>query len=380
MTLSKRQKALRANGIGSSEIGVLAGLDPWGASPIQIYESKVHGVEKDATLQMRLGSIIEDPIAQLYAEDHHRFLVKCDTIQSPTHPLALSTPDRLVLLSRDRWTRRPDALASLEDMPLGEKLLEVKHAGFRTKHLWGDAETDQVPEYYLAQGQWHMGVTGHRECDVFVLFDKDEVRRYKLVFNEALFAALYDIAARFWRNHVVKRQPPAPDASLAYEDYLKRAYPAEASRSELLTPDEATEAAVLRYAQLKEVKRRCELLLRREANTIKTFIGEAGGLVSPRFGRLTWFKNRDGHKVNFEAAYREAHTLLALLVDKLPAGEGKAALEQRLSLLEKDNTREVTGPRILRGKWSGDAAFKALPEVQVKLEAVNPKDNEDDDE
>lgn len=380
MTLSKRQKTLRVSGIGSSEIGVLAGLDPWGSSPIQIYEAKVNGVEKDATLQMRLGSIIEDPIAQLYAEDHHRYLVKCDTIQSPTHPLAMSTPDRLVLLSRERWPRRPDALATLEDMPLGEKLLEVKHAGFRTKHLWGDAETDQVPEYYLAQGQWHMGVTGQKECDVFVLFDRDEVRRYRLTFRPELFAALYEIAAKFWRDHVVKRRPPEPDATLAYEDYLKRAYPAEASRADMLTPDEATENAVLRYAQLKEVIRRAELLKRRESNVIKTFIGEAGGLVSPRFGKVTWFKNRDSAKVNYESAYREAHTLLALLVEKMPPGEGKAALQQRLSLLEKDNTREVTGPRILRGKWSGDASFKSLPEVQVKLEAVNPKDNEDDDE
>lgn len=376
--LTKEQKRRRRMGITASEIGVLAGLDPWGASPVEIYDNKVNGTEKDTTLMMRLGSVIEDPIAQLYAEDHQRFLVKCDTMQSRTHPLALATPDRLVLLSRDRWPRRPDALATLEDMDRGEKLLEVKHAGFRTKHLWGAAETDEVPEYYLAQCQWSLGVTGKSDCDLFVLFDRDEVRRYRIHFSPQLFGALYSIGERFYREHVEKRIPPPPDATVAYEAFLKRAYPAEAERT-LRVPDEATEAAVMRYAQLKEIQRRTTLLLRREANTIKAAIGDAGGLESPRFGRLTWHKSKDSRKLNAEAAYHDARTLLALLIGRMEPGEGRTALEERLARLEPDNTREVTGPRVLRGKWENEADFKRLEVVQAVLAAVNSQDKDDDE-
>jgi hypothetical protein len=69
--LSKAQRDLRRTEgrfrIGSSEIGVVAGLSPYG-STLELWAEKVRGLEKDETGAMEFGTAVEESVARIYVK------------------------------------------------------------------------------------------------------------------------------------------------------------------------------------------------------------------------------------------------------------------------------------------------------------------------
>jgi len=344
--LTKKQIEMRRTGIGASEIAALAGLSRW-ATPVDIYAAKVLPTKDDPTLVMELGNLLEEPISRVYAKRTGAFLHRCTTLRHPKHSVALATPDRLVFRQR---VLKAQALPQA-----AERLLQVKTAGWRSRPDWGPEGTDQVPEDYLAQVQWEMGVTGQRVCDVALLIERDDFRIYTVPFNERLFGGLLEIAERFWVDHVQARKPPPPDASEAYAEFLKRAHPREAEAAKMILepPPEIIDAAErLRVAEADEAaaKERADLA----KNEIRSFIGDNLGVVGP-FGTITWKANKDSTPTDWKGVAEDAMRIAWDLLGSHPeAGTEKMnerGTGQELKGLVDRHTKRTPGARVLRKKW-----------------------------
>lgn len=347
MTLSRRDEAVRSTGIGGSEIGVLAGLSRW-SSPIRVWERLVRGATTDdANLSTELGVELEEPVARVHAKRHGLYVRRCATLRHPQHAFAVASLDRAVWLEKVDTRRKVQAI---EDLVGADRALEVKTTSWRMAQEWGPSGTDEVPEQYLAQVVWQMGVSGLRRAEVVVYFrDDNELRSYSVPWNEELWRGLIEIAGRFWRDHVETSRPPPPDASESYREFLVRAFPATTGpvlRVESGTP---VDRLARWYAQLKTFEKRLTAELKIAHAEILTAIGTAAG-IEGEFGSVKWLRSPAKSKLDHEARANALAQYLALLGETQPAlRDGIAA---RLSEIDRESMREGKPYSQLRAKWA----------------------------
>lgn len=366
MGLSKRQLALRRGGIGASEIAVLAGLSRYSA-PINIYLNKIGQGPVIDSYAADLGTAMEAPLARVYAKRFKRSIAMVDTLCNPEKPYALATPDRAVYLTP---ALRGPARGLRTDVRDAERLLQIKSTNWRLRRMWGDDGTDRVPDEYLCQVQWEMGVAGVSSCDIFVDFDKTAGHVYPIRFRPGIFDHLYSVAEKFMIDHVLKRVPPEPDASDAYHEYLEAAFPREKGKRDDLRPvSEAHEPklweAIHSFAKLTAAEKRIEKAQRLARNVIEAAIGEGAGLMGP-WGKVTWLSNKASVKTDWLAVARELQTTAALAVQALQPSQLRVDLGKQITELEAKHTKTVPGNRTMRKTWDGELLFD-LEVLELKL-------------
>lgn len=308
MSLTSKQLARRRAGVGASEIAVLAGLSKW-SSPIAVWESKVLGHSIDSNYAMELGTELEAPIARVWAKLNAKHLALVDTLAHPTKPLALATPDRAIYSDA---AMRGDARKKRTDVRDAEALLQVKSTNWRMRRLWGDEGTDAVPDEYLCQAHWEGAVAGQSEVIFAVDFDKTKLHEFRVRVDLAVFDALYEIAERFFREHVDTKTPPPPDSSDAWSEYLSRAFPRDAKPA--LVPiapgsEPEVERAVAEFLLLKAADARLKKRKEKAYQIIAARIGDAAG-IEGTFGKVTWKRTKDSTVVKWQALAEEATKLL----------------------------------------------------------------------
>ncbi len=395
MALTTRRQEMGRVGYGASEVPALVAPSKW-ANPSTLYLRRTRpDLEVQVGLPADLGNLLEEPVAKLYAERTGTFLARVQTLAHAETPLAIATPDRAVFLSA---TERGDARRKLERGELARcsRLLQIKTTDERNRDQWGVPNTDAIPENYLAQVQWEMGVAGVPVCDVGVLFGRSEFAVYTVRFDASLFAGLLDIVRHFDAHHVKALVPPPPDAGEAYASMLKTLYPVALSPVRAATPEEEQHA--LRFALWREVEKRAAKLKSREANALCAAIGDAAGLSFAGIGSLTYKNNRDTSKIDWQAVAEECHGYVeaaAGIIDRAgyvdvqsngedsneyPAGDLIRKATPSLATIIAGHTNKTQGPRVLRPKFTGAAAFdEALP-VEASLPALGAGEEEEDGE
>lgn len=311
--LTEEQQAIRATGIGSSEIGIIAGLSRWG-SPIDIWRRKVEGWRPEETAAMRRGHLLEPVIAQLYAEETGAELSEPGTMRHPTSKVALATPDRIATADgREPW------------------VVEIKTASIRMLHEWGETGTDEVPPHYLAQVAWEMACADLDRAEVAVLIAGDDLRIYRLLRDRDLEGHLLEIAERWWRDYVVTRKPPPVDGSDSAAQWIAERYPEHRAPMLEATPEADAMARALRDARTRrEQAERDEKELRQR---LEQLIGEAEGLAGA-WGRISWRRSKDRLVTDWEQVAREA-----------------GATEEII----QRHTAARPGSRVFRPTWRGEA-------------------------
>lgn len=305
MSLSPEQIALRRKGVSASELAAVAGLNPW-MSAVNVWENKLGLNQQDISLNPNIirGSLFETPVIAWYALLTGRTVTQQPTITHPDYPLIMATPDGIA------------SLAGHED-----RCLEIKCPGLNNQSSWGAAGTDEIPSVYQAQVQAQLAVTGLKKADV-VMFTGVEPRIYHVAYDDELFQCLREIAEKFWRDHVLTRIPPPPDATPMYADFLARYMPQQDDTEPLdlrASEDAAYWVKQLRIAraQLKE----CEDLEEIAKNHIKKMMGGHSAAKLPG-GFATWKNSKPRACVDWQAVVRDAQ-LEKSLVDRHTA-EGKA--------------------------------------------------------
>jgi putative phage-type endonuclease len=271
--LTPEQLELRRTGIGSSEIGVLAGVSLY-ETPMGVWLKKRGILENgQMTPEQEWGHELEDVVARRYARERAGSVVEVTTLVHATRPWMLATPDR--------WFSGPD----------GRWLLECKTANIRQLRYWGPPGTDEVPPQYLVQGAWQMAVTVTERCDVAALIAGNDYRTYELHRDEELEAGLVDIGERFWFDHVQADIPPPLDASEATRKWLASRFPRDWKPLIAATPSVAFLVRTLR--RIEEDVDRQESRAETLRAQLMEHIGDAAGITGD-FGTITWKVNKKG--------------------------------------------------------------------------------------
>lgn len=275
MPLTAKQLEMRRTGISASEIAAVAGISPWD-TPLGIWQKKIFPAEERAeTNAMKFGNYVEDSIAAWYSDETGTRLLRSRTRRHPKIHWMLATPDRTAVVDGRQ-----------------ARLVECKSIGPKTSDDWGENPED-IPDYYRAQIEWQMEVTGMEECDVAALFlTSRDFKIYRVRRNEVLSRQLIKIGQAFWYNHVLSEVPPPLDATEATRRYLLGKYPAN-RRNELVAAPAEAEALAREYksamADSKAADERKELAKHR----LCELIGDADGILGP-WGRATWKLDRQG--------------------------------------------------------------------------------------
>jgi len=195
----------RQSGIGGSEIAAIVGLSQY-RTPTQVWESKVNPVQDEETSQPAYwGTVLEDVVAKEYAlRTGNKVQRLTKQMRHPDFEFAIANIDRAVInpaiSGNVRW--KDGKLTT-------DRILECKTAnGFMAKQ-WGEAGTDSVPDAYLIQCQWYMGVTGASICDLAVLIGGQDFRIYTILRDDDLINDLLIQGAAFWEL-VQSRTEPDP--------------------------------------------------------------------------------------------------------------------------------------------------------------------------
>jgi putative phage-type endonuclease len=183
----------RKNYIGGSDLGAIAGLNPY-RTALDVYLEKTNPdiageIKTDATYW---GTALEPLIAAEYEKrtgnlvtDTNRF--SCFMRHKEHHFLACNI---------DAWIGENDYV------------LECKTAGFSKAKEWGEVGTDQIPESYLVQVAYYAAICDVPKVDIAVLIGGQDFRIYTYERNKELEEKLIKIACNFWYNHIEKRIPP----------------------------------------------------------------------------------------------------------------------------------------------------------------------------
>jgi putative phage-type endonuclease len=375
MALTEEQRALRRQGVTASEVAVLAGLSRW-STPIAVYEEKLGALPPDEdSLASELGTMLEEPIARLHARRTGLHLVTVGTLRSDTHPLALATPDRAAFVG-------VPPVAHVEDpmfLAGASHLVEIKSTSWRMAKDWGEPGTDAVPEEYLCQAVWQMGVTHAPRVEVVALFDKDRLETYVVGWNEELWLGLLEIAQRFWRDCVVAKRPPPPDASERYREYLDRAWPRATGNIVAAPPASDVEAIAYTWAKARELRDKLAYLCAQQQNALKAAIGANLG-VTGRFGTVKWHRSPGkSSRLDADALATELEATCGLVLERLrQQGADVGGLVDQLRTARERHTKPPRPYSQVRATWADaiETQLKAINIPLEQLEAVNPDEEE----
>lgn len=280
--------SLRGMGIGSSEIGTLFGTNPF-ETPLQLWMRKKGMIpQQPETYAMARGHIFEDAVAQTYARETGREIIKASAgdwiMQDEERPYMRVSPDRTFWL--------PNAVRNNSN----KGIVECKTTNMQV-------DEDNVPAHWIFQLVYQLGVAGYEFGSIAWVtgnFDfgyKDIVMQGKAV---EMYQAIVEKVDEWWSRYIVGNERPQP---INVQDVLLIAPKSVLAKT--VTADETLQAAWEELGNIKanmksEEARRDEL-----ESLIKMAIGDAEGMVSTDGKVLaTWKSGKDTTRFN-QTAFKE---------------------------------------------------------------------------
>lgn len=212
-----REKFLanRKKGIGGSDVAAILGFSPY-KSPYQLWLDKTGRSEKsEQNESAHFGNLLEDVVAKEFSR---RSGMKVQRVKQQlfldAHPWAIGNIDRAVINPEISGNVRFKDGALTTD-----QLLECKTASEYMSKLFGEQDTDQIPDYYLTQCLWYLMITGCQVIHLAVLIGGNKFRMYRIERDEDLIKSIFNQVKAFWFNHVLADVPPDPTC---FDDVLHR--------------------------------------------------------------------------------------------------------------------------------------------------------------
>ena len=356
MTLSPADHKLRSNGVGSSEIAMLVyvpdehgdmkPLSPWGGAH-KLWRQKT-GKEEDkpAKSYMTRGTYMETGLINWYADDTGVAWIKPKSLRHDKFPFVVDSVDGLTFPSGTTVKLMRQYLKTGEGAtPL--RCVEAKTSSFWARDEWGEAGTDEIPQHYLVQAQWHLGIHATQDgiCDV-PMDDGSRRTDYHVPYDDELYMALVDRAESFWRDHVEKEVEPNIDDYADTTKWLSK-YLAQKAGMGFLEADEEQVQMLLQY-------RKAALLIKVDINelekrkeALQRIIGEYQGIQIPGSKqRISWNKSKDSMGIDWSAV---SETLWQWLREGKPFDQGDYA-----KLQDANNKVTKKGSR----RWTPEALIK----------------------
>ena len=202
---NQTQMGWRPWGIGGSDVGALLGLSSF-RNPVDVWLEKVHSKSHwltPAALPMRLGNYLEPFVVQEYERvTGNTTWALTGAFKHSKYPELFGHVDRIVKTHEQQ--SGPPACGSGHNV-----VLECKTSSAFRASEWGPAWSDQVPADYLAQCLWYLGLADCEEAHLAVLLGNTDFRVYRIMRDRQLERHMFEIAHKFWVDHVLTRLPPA---------------------------------------------------------------------------------------------------------------------------------------------------------------------------
>lgn len=256
--------ALRAGGIGSSEVGTILGLNPF-ETPYQLWRRKI-GIDppKEQNFAMRAGHYLEDAVSLFYHDETGKEIIKASAgdwiIRSNERPFMQVSPDRTF------WLPGQSKSAS------NKGILECK-----TTQMEVDA--DSVPQHWFAQLQYQLGVAELPQGALAWLTMGRSFGYRDFEFDQEFFDYMAEEVTRFWVDNIQGKQEPL---LMNVDDVLLRNPRHVVGKSVQADPELAENCRIL-----KEIKEELAALDTRKKELeaiIKMAMGDAEALVAPADG------------------------------------------------------------------------------------------------
>ena len=183
----------RKNGIGSSEVATIVGLNPW-ETPYQLWRRKL-GLDpaKNETFAMKAGHYLEDAVAMFWRDETGREIIKRSAgdwiIADKQRPYLQVSPDRTY------W------LTGMAKNNTNKGILECKTT---QKKIDGD----NLPKHWFCQVQYQLGVAELEQGSLAWLCSGREFGYQDLDLVPDFYAWLVEEVERFWTDNIIGRQEP----------------------------------------------------------------------------------------------------------------------------------------------------------------------------
>jgi putative phage-type endonuclease len=158
--------------VGGSDIAAITGLSTW-ESAITKWAKKTGQIPDEVTpnMSMKLGTILESPILNLFANEHPELeIFETGTWANKENPWARSNPDGLYKDADGNWG-----------------IVEVKFS----RDYWSG-----VPQAYRAQVLWYMRIFGIKQAKLVALAGSSYME-FDIEWDEFEAQTLWDAAVRF---------------------------------------------------------------------------------------------------------------------------------------------------------------------------------------
>ena len=192
---------LRAKRIGGSDIGAILGVNPY-KSIVDVYVDKTEGSNFKGNELTHWGHMLEGTILKEFSNKHKELIV---------YEVPYSVINDFLIANLD---------GALKDKETGDYgVLEIKTTSLWNKKDWED---DVIPQYYYAQVQHYLMLTGYKFAYIAVLIGGQQYKEFKIERNEEDINLIRNKATEFYQENLLKKIPPMPDGSDAYMNYLKQ--------------------------------------------------------------------------------------------------------------------------------------------------------------
>jgi len=253
----------RRSGICGSDIAAILGLSKWKTAYDVWLDKRGLSEPEDETEKPWLywGSVLEEVVAKEYAIRTRAKIQRVNAqLICPEASFAVANIDRAVInpeiAGNVRW--RDGRLTT-------DRLLECKTANGFAANLWGEPGTDQVPEVYLCQDAWYMGITKASVTDTAVLIGGNDYRIYTVEADPILFADMLTEGEAFWKlveTGVAPDPQTLADAQARWPQHV-------ASKVRI-----ASASAARAIEELAEIKEQAKILEAREEALKLTVLAE----------------------------------------------------------------------------------------------------------
>lgn len=258
---------LRTNGLGGSDIGTALGFNSF-KSPYQLWAEKTGLIEPEDIsdkVAIQIGNELEDLVARMFTQETGLEVRKDNkTYYHDDHPFLLANIDRKIV---------------------GQKaLLECKTTSAYNEANWED---DEVPASYLLQVQHYLNVLDFDKAYIAVLIGNHKFVWKEIERDNELISAYQSQAVTFWKENVLKFNPPEIDGSTATKETIEQLYSSEVIEQIALPADQ-----IKLVSELEGIKKDIKLLevvKGEKENKIREFMGKNKAQVasSDQF-KITW--------------------------------------------------------------------------------------------
>lgn len=255
MTLTAKQLATRADGVGSSDCAAACGLSPY-KSRYELWLEKTgrqSPPDLDEVERVQWGNILEPIIADQYAEREGVKLRRVNITQVHKDlPFMMSHVDRMVVGQR--------------------RALECKNASeYYGAAEFGEEYTDDVPGPYFVQVTHQMVVNGIEMADLAALIGGNKLRVFRFHLDDEIAELVVKKCTEFWR--FVEDDTPPPAQNLQDLEIMH----AE-DNGQIKTVDASVLTLWDQFHDLKSAHKLAEAELEETKTRLKFAIAESAGI------------------------------------------------------------------------------------------------------